>query len=204
MRDLLLLVADKNAEFAVRGALERPAALGVRGVTYEVIVDPSRDGGVRTRGPEILRVRRTSFDHAVMMFDHEGCGTQQSALDLERVLNSRLDVTWAGNAKAIVVEPEVDAWIWGADTHVQHVTEWDQTVSVRQWLRGQGFSFNSQGKPERPKEALEAVLKCTNVARSSALYKKLTARTTLSRCSDPAFVRLRAALQSWFPASAKR
>jgi hypothetical protein len=47
MKDLILVVADKNMHFALRGALNRPEALGIRPITVEFFVHPGRDGGVR-------------------------------------------------------------------------------------------------------------------------------------------------------------
>jgi hypothetical protein len=54
MKDLALLVADKNMDFALRGILSRPKALGIRSVSYEIRQHVNRDGGVRTTGPETL------------------------------------------------------------------------------------------------------------------------------------------------------
>lgn len=48
MRDLVVLVADKNMQFALQGALGRPQALGMRPLTYEFRSHMGRDGGVRT------------------------------------------------------------------------------------------------------------------------------------------------------------
>lgn len=47
MKDLVVLVADKNAEFALRGALQRSEALGIRPMTSEFLMHPERDGGAR-------------------------------------------------------------------------------------------------------------------------------------------------------------
>jgi len=39
-KDLVVLVADKNIEFAVKGLLSRPRALGVRPITSDFFVHP--------------------------------------------------------------------------------------------------------------------------------------------------------------------
>jgi hypothetical protein len=72
MKDLALLVADKNMDFAVRGILNRPRALGIRSVTYETRQHVNRDGGVRTSGPETLALLRQQFLHGIAMLDWEG------------------------------------------------------------------------------------------------------------------------------------
>ena len=67
-------------------------------------------------------------------------------------------------------------------------------------MRDRGFEFNIDGKPLRPKEALDAMRPVHKQARSSAMYEKVTQRISLQNCSDAAFVRLRTQLQAWFPA----
>jgi hypothetical protein len=38
-----------------------------------------------------------------------------------------------------------------------------------------------------------------NRPRSSVLYEQITGKISLNRCVDPAFLRLKDALQFWFP-----
>lgn len=200
MTDLIVLVPDKPSEFVVRGALARHKALGIRGVTMSVVVDPARDGGVRSRGADILRLYRRSHSHALMIFDHEGSGASTSPIVLERELDAVLAPMWGADAKAIAIAPEIDIWMWGADSHLKAVCGWQRQDGVREWLRARGFSFNADGKPQRPKEALQAILRESGIAQSAALYQKIAARVTLSRCTDPAFLRVRERLVTWFAA----
>lgn len=197
-KDLIVLAADKNAEFALRSALARHASLGIRPIEFEVRVDPGRDGGARTRGPEILNVERRRFTHALLVFDYEGSGSDSSPSTLETALDGRLSVAWNADAKAIVIEPEVDVWMWGADSHIRHVAGWDFGETAREWLESRGFAFTQADKPSRPKEALEEVFRRTGTPRSSAHYGDIASRLSLQRCVDPAFVRLRQSLVQWF------
>ncbi len=51
MKDLVLLVADKNMHYAIKGALERPVALDIRPVDFEFRVHyMSDEGKVKTIG----------------------------------------------------------------------------------------------------------------------------------------------------------
>ncbi len=63
MKDLILVVADKNMHFALRGALNRPEALGIRPITVEFLVHPGRDGGVRKGGAELLALKRSAASY---------------------------------------------------------------------------------------------------------------------------------------------
>lgn len=200
MKDLVLLVADKNAQFALKGALGRPKALGIRPIEFDFRVHPGRDGGTRKTGPDVLALERRVFRHGLLVLDFEGCGTDlPNAQALEAQLDGRLSAHWQTAAKAIVIEPELDVWIWGADNAVQAAIEWPAGQSVRDWLREQGFAFEASGKPTRPKEALEAALSVIDMPRSSALYQRIAEKISLRRCADEAFARLRAQLIQWYP-----
>lgn len=200
MEDLVILVADKNAQFALTGALGRPQALGIRPISFQFRMHPGRDGGARTSGVDVLAREQRRFSHALLIFDLEGSGADegQTAEELEREVDARLAPTWGVHAKAIVINPEVDAWMWGADNALKEVLRWPLEGSIRSWLQSQGFAFDENHKPERPKEALEAMVPIHRQPRSSAVYEKITRRISLPRCTDPAFSRMRRALQTWF------
>ena len=200
MKDLVLLMADKNAQFALKGALGRPEALGIRPIEFEFRVHPGRDGGTRKSGPEVLALERRRFRHALLVLDFEGCGTDlPNACALEEQLDGRLSTHWKEAAKSIVIEPELDVWVWGADNAVEVVIEWPAGKGVREWLREKGFAFEANEKPARPKEALEAALRIPDLPRSSALYQSIAEKISLRRCGDEAFIRLRKQLIEWFP-----
>jgi hypothetical protein len=200
MKDLVLLVADKNAHFALNGALGRPETLGIRPIEFEFRVHPGRDGGTRKTGPEMLALERRRFNHALLVLDFEGCGTDSpDALALEAQLDGRMNGSWKNQGKAIVIEPELDVWVWGSDNAVEVAIEWPLGKSLRDWLRDQGFAFNENEKPVRPKEALETALRVPAFPRSSALYQHIASRISLPRCKDAAFIRLRNQLLAWFP-----
>lgn len=200
MKDLILLVADTNAKFALKGALARPEALGIAPIEFEFLVHPGRDGGTRKTGPEMLALERRRFRHALLLLDFEGCGTElPNAATLEVELDQRLEKIWQGSSKAIVIEPELDVWVWGSDNAVEEAIDWREGKRVREWLRDEGFSFGGNNKPERPKEAIEAALKKARLPRSSALYQNIAEKISLRRCADEAFQRLRRQLCAWFP-----
>ena len=125
MKDLVLLVADKNTQFALKGALGRPEALGIRPIEFEFRVHPGRDGGARKTGPEVLALERRRFKHALLVLDFEGCGTDlMNASALETQLDAKLSMHWKSDAKSIVIEPELDVWVWGADNAVEAAIDW--------------------------------------------------------------------------------
>ena len=200
MKDLVLLVADKNAHFALKGALGRTKALGIAPIEFEFRVHPGRDGGVRKSGPEALARERRRFKHALLVLDFAGSGSDlPDAEALEAELDSKLQLLWKGAAKSVVIAPEVDVWMWGSDNAVEEVIGWSSRKRIREWLHDEGYTFDANGKPTHPKEAIEAALKISGTPRSSALYQRIAGKISLSKCADSAFLRLRRQLGEWFP-----
>lgn len=68
MKDLVILVPDKNIEFALRGALGRPEALAIRPISHEFRTHMGRDGGARTTGVDVLALEHPRFTHAFLAF----------------------------------------------------------------------------------------------------------------------------------------
>lgn len=199
-QDLAIVVADKNMDFALKGILSRPEALGIRKIRHRTIQHSGRDGGVRISGPALLAVQERDFEHGLLLLDFEGSGsTRDDAIALEAELDEALVATWGNRAKAIAIEPELDSWVWGSDNLLKDVLDWKESEAIRDWLRSRGFQFSQPGKPERPKEAIDRVMRHVHQPRSSSLYQKITQKISLTRCVDPAFLRLKAALGRWFP-----
>jgi len=200
MDDLVVLVADKNMQFVFRAALTRHHALGIRQVSFEVIVHSGRDGGVRTSGAAILALYRNRFKHAVLCLDYEGSGTDQpDAISLEAELDDFLSTTWLNEAKAIVIQPELERWMWGSEAVLKQAISWPKSEGLRESVSDNGFTLDDQNKPTRPKEALEHVFRLAHTPRSSASYEAIAQRISLKRCQDASFQRLRTQLQLWFP-----
>lgn len=198
-KNLLVLVADKNMEFTLCGALPRITALDRPKIDCTIIQHPGRDAGVRVTGPQLLARSRPVYSHALLVLDYEGSGFHGTATELERDLDRRLADTWGDQGKAIVIEPEVDVWMWGSDNALAQILGRPGDQSIRNWLRQKGFEFSEHDKPLRPKEALEALVEALQRPRSSSIYQKIAGRVSLDRCIDPAYQRLRQRLAEWFP-----
>lgn len=202
MKDLCLLVADLNMSQALEAALQRYESLNIRSVEFDIKVHPERDGGMRTTGPQLLSLQKRQYTHGLIILDYEGSGTQfDTAVALEEDLDRQLEEHWQSNAKAIVIEPELDIWMWGSDNALRDILGWSIQTSLREWLHTQNFNFQQNGKPERPKEALERILLELKRPRSSAIYRDIAKKISLQRCEDNAFIRLRNTLVSWFSAT---
>jgi hypothetical protein len=200
--DLLALVADRNMEAALAGILSRPKSLRTRAIAFDLRVHPRKDPGCCREGVAYLQVFADKYSHAILVFDHEGCGRESStATELETELEAQLQAAgWQDRACAIVLEPELEIWVWSDSPHVAGQLGWaERKTDVRSWLQQQGLWKAGNPKPDRPKEAVEAVLRKVKRPRSSALYKSLAEKVSLSRCQDRTFFKLKTTLHSWFP-----
>ncbi len=202
-KDLLVLVADRNMEMAVRGIITRRKSLGIRQVTVEVHRHPEHDCGCRQGGVEFLSVFLGLYQRALVVFDREGCGQDEQPaerieLEMERSLAG---AGWGDRTAVIVPDPELEIWVWGDSPHVESELGWSgRQPRLREWLCEKGFLKPGQVKPARPKEALEAALREVGKSRSSALFGALAEKVSLRRCEDRAFVKLRRVLGDWFSA----
>lgn len=199
MKDLVVLVADKNMEAAVRTLLEKRApALGIRSLEADIFVHPERDPGVLQRADIFLKGFNQTHRYALVLFDYQGCGRENLSVDqLRNDLKNRLEEGgWQGRCEVVVIDPELEAWVWSNSPHVPKVlgVAQEDMETILQQYRDAGAT-----KPSRPKEAMEACLRKAGIPRSSSLYRELAEKVSLKGCVDRAFIQLRDTLRDWFP-----
>ena len=200
-KDLVILVADNDAELAVRQMLSRDSALGIRPVHWDIYRHPERDPGCRLQCAQFLRPFLRTHEHAMVVFDREGCGSPDSRHDLEEEAVELLARNgWTGRCAAIALDPELEIWVWSRSREVDRTLGWaGRRPGLRDWLAENGLWPRGEAKPERPKEALQAALREVRKPRSPSLYQQLAQRVSLTKCSDSAFDTLRSVLREWFP-----
>jgi hypothetical protein len=191
-------------EAAVRGLLSRPQSLGIRNVTADIHRHPEKDAGCRTHGVDFLAPFSAKYANALLMFDFEGCGDITTpATTQEAGLRRSLCGAWNQRADALIIEPELDIWVWSPSRHVETILGWkNKKPTLREWLVESGYLREGTAKPDRPKEALEAALEKVRKPRSSSLYEDLARTVGLRECVDPSFLRFRDILTKWFKEAA--
>lgn len=200
--DLIVLVADSNMENALRGLLSRYQALEIRPITFDIFRHDKRDPGCWTDAHNFLRPYPNQYCHALVMFDHQGSGQERrKAEELEKELEYRLQQNgWdEGRAKVVVLEPELEIWVWSDSPHVDRCLGWEaHQPDLRTWLRQQNLLAPNTLKPADPKQALEAALRAVKTPRSSAIYRQLAENVSFRHCVDRSFKRFRQILTEWF------
>jgi hypothetical protein len=199
--DLIVLAADKDIEFGLRGILSRHEALSIRPVRYDVFVHPEHDPGCLLRSHLLLRAFHRRYRHAMVVFDLRGAGRERaSRQELETEVEKQLAADWDDRAAAVVIDPEVEAWVWSDSPHVARVLGWEgRRPNLREWLEESGFTQPGEAKPPRPKESMRAALREVGKPPSSALFEMLAQSVSLARCTDGSFAKLLAVLRTWFP-----
>jgi hypothetical protein len=196
------MVADLDQQQAFRVLLEKRApSLGIQPPVFEMAKHPHHDGGCFRSSPALLQTLQTQAAHAIVVLDREGSGADdKQAAAIEADLEGRLAASgWGDRARVVVLDPEVEIWVWSSSIHVDEVLGWKgRTPSLREWLTEQGFLQAGQMKPERPKEALRAALRQSRIKPSAALFAQLASKVGLEGCQDRGFLRLRDTLRGWF------
>ena len=204
-QDLIVLTADKNTEWAIRGVLCRTASLSIRAVSADYYVHPEHDPGCLRKAGEFLASFVSMYEHALVVLDREGCGHELAGrTELEASIEAQLrSKGWGDRAAAIVIDPELEVWVWSTSRHVPTELGWEGTeTSFWAWIKDQGYLKEDGTKPSSPKEALEKCLWKARQPRSSTLYKSLADKVSLAHCEDQSFAKLRDTLRSWFPSAA--
>jgi hypothetical protein len=201
MKDLLVLVADKNIEFVMRGLLPRIPKIEVTcDFTFEIIVHPERDPGVYNHSPGFLRPFLKTHKYVLLIFDRLGSGqdeySREEIEDNVSILLSRNG--WDNRAVPIVIDPELENWIWVNQTILQDVITWNNQLSLFEWLHQKKLKEIGTFKPLNPKDAFEYVLEISGTPRSSALYFDIASRASYKTCADPAFQKMINQLKDWF------
>ena len=197
-----MLVADQDMAETLKAVLDRPESLGIQPVQHEVARHVWRDPGCRANASRRLRPHLNQYRKAIVVFDKHGCGREDASrervqMDVERDLENN---GWVGDrAKAIVIEPELEAWIWTGSPHVARVLGWKgEYDDLKAWLVKRRLWIEDNAKPTDSKAAMKAVLRETSTARSAALFGDLAKRTTWRGCQCPAFAELKSVLKRWF------
>ena len=183
---------------------QRQAALGIRSVEFTIMRHLRRDPGCRREAGSTARRYLNDHNYALVLFDKMGSGDEgaerqriQSAVEGDLRRNG-----WNDRSKAIVIEPELETWVWSASANVGKVLGWNEGTGVlRDWLREHHLWPDGEAKPPDPKSALQQAMREKNRSPRAATFQALARKVGLGACKDPAFREVRETLRGWFPAS---
>lgn len=199
MKDLLCWVPDVDIQAVLQVILEnRRESIQMRPVTFEIFRHKLRDPGLFKEGVSLLDNSKENYRHALIVLDGAWEGAPQN---VQQALDQQL--TQAGlqhRAQAVVIDPELEVWVWSQSPHVAKVLGWQGgSENMRRWLKEQDLWKENDSKPHDPKKALEIVLHSVRKPKSASIYRELAKNVTLKNCKDQSFQRLAKTLREWFP-----
>ncbi|MHB8628248.1 MAG: hypothetical protein ACYDBJ_13875 [Aggregatilineales bacterium] len=130
-KDLIILVADLDMENTLRGLLsKRQKALEVRPITYDIYPHIQHDPGCRTGSVDFLRSFVGRYEHALVLFDHAGSGGEARTVEeLQDDLENQLRRNgWGNHARVVVIDPELEIWVWSNSQQVDVCLGWVHIV----------------------------------------------------------------------------
>jgi hypothetical protein len=210
-RDLFVVVADLDAENVINTLLtKRQKALRIqlqfnpdRPPEGDLLRYAGRDSGCYKDAVDLLGGPLRTHRHALLIFDRHGCGADDRPRDeIEAEVEHKLqDSGWTqGAACVIVIEPELESWVWNKSLHVPDVLGWKNDADgLRSFLAAQDLWADNDSKPSDPKEAMRQSLRKKRKPLGARLFSDLASKVAVGGCQDPAFQKFRQQLQHWFP-----
>jgi hypothetical protein len=206
MKDLLLFVADADAQAFLNSLLNKPLALGIRQITFDIERHPLRDSGMVQSGSELTRMKKGRYQKALLTWDHHGSGRdhRQSPEQVSAEIQDKLDsYTWSENSSVTVFVPELEQWIWYSENALLSYCG-ISADQLNTWLSDRSGKL---GKPvevlkaEQPKELFEYVirerLRRTISPRDFSEIGNRAGVSDLMGCGS--FRSIVDVLRSWFP-----
>lgn len=201
MKDLVVLVADKNMEFLIRGLLPRiPVVEGLKTFTFDVLTHPYRDAGVFNDAADFLRPLCKNYSFAIVMLDHHGSGREHlSREEIENAISERINKAgWDKPYGVICIKPELENWIWVNRKRMEEIISWESELGLDVWLQMHNWKSPEKSKPDYPKEALQAAMRASNTPRSSSIYYGIASQASYRYCEDASFQKMLILLKYWF------
>lgn len=203
MRDCVFLVADSQIAAMLKGFLGRDKfhlRLGCGAFAFDaaqdIVVDPNRDPGIYTRGFQVLAGYASTHRRAVVVLDAHWDGSPGASAIREKI-SQDLQASW-NDYIVVVLEPEIEAWIWQDNRHVVSALGAANYATLRAELQANGFWRENELKPHKPKDAVEFALRRARIPRSAALYGQIAGKVSIKSCEDPSFLSLVHCLNDWF------
>ena len=198
--ELVVLSADLDIEGVMRTLLgSRAPALGIRAPRARYVRHPQKDPGCFTR-PEAVLGSPSLAERALVVFDKAFGGSPDADPSrMASIAEDRLRAIWGDRARAVVIAPEVEVWLW-AGHHTAQALQWHEGYpDLRRWLSSQNLWAEGAMKPSDPKEAFRRVLARRSPGPSHGIFQEVALRASVDSCVDESFDRLRRILRSWFP-----
>ena len=201
---LLVLTANPRMRAVVETLLRlRQRDLEIAAPAYEVQRHPRSNPGCLGEVAEHVRPVLDDFGRLLVVFDYEGCGSDEAPAAVEKTVEADLARNgWKARSKVIVIVPGLESWIWSGSDGAAQALGWRLGYpALRNWLREQALWPSRAPRPPDPRKAAERVLGRNHRPITARFYRELAKTADFRDCRDPAFCALRDTLRDWYPAA---
>ena len=214
MRDCCFLVADQAMRTAFELILDRgdrSELLGTGGFEFDPAPDVDliqvagyTDGGVHKHAARLLAPKLETHRHAVVCLDKKFPGAPAAGRIRRDITGNLRTAGWdPSRFEVIVIQPELERWLWLDHPACERAFGYpraDHGRSMRVMMREQGQWHEHDDKPHDCDAALVWAARWKQRKTAPAtLFKAMLPTAPVQHCEDPAFVKLRDTLKSWFP-----
>jgi hypothetical protein len=201
-RGLFIVVADLDSENVIKTLLlkrQKALQISLNFINEDLLRYAGRDSGCFTDAVDILRPMQRKYHRAMIIFDRVGSGGEdRPATKLEAEIENRLIGSgWLPDCiAAVVIDPELEAWVWSSSPHVSKVLGWKAgNQPLQQFLAQDGLWPAGQPKPSDPKRAMEKAVRKVRQPFVTDLFSELAATVSVVGCKDRAFMKFVQKLQ---------
>jgi hypothetical protein len=213
MGDVIFHLADEHMEKGLKAFFSRDDwhfALGC----HRFEVDPRSendlyrvpghtDPGIWKHAGENLRPFRDQYRYAVIILDADFDPYPGAEVLRADISADMIKAGWAPERFAvIVIEPELEAWLWAPNQNVATAFGHDSFDQLRGRLERENLWTPGQPKPNDLKRARDRAARLGGKKTGGPIFKGVFSEISnraCNHCVEPGFVAMRAALQGWFP-----
>ncbi len=200
MKDLIVLVPDKNVKFGIESLLKRNNSFGIHPINFDIFIHPERDPGIYKNAHDFLRGFTNKYRYSLVFIDYEGSGQEIKSIDnLASEIKIKLERNgWLKRCEVIVFNPESEIWLWVNSYHFYNYFGFNSFDELKYLLAKKRMWNSNQNKPEKPKEAFENLLKEKKIPRSSSIYRDFAERVNFQNCQETSFLKFKETIFNWF------
>jgi len=204
-KDLLVVTADLDAQEVMKAILERCEALEIHPISFDVVRHLGRDPGLFVGAADYSKLMKEKYHKLIIMLDYHGSGCSDGGGKCAATIQKQLDgVTWKSHSLAVIIEPELEEWLWHNEASIQKIFELSDAQLkefVATFCKKHDCDVRSVTR-EKPKELLDFI--CEKVKNRGHLRHKefgqLASSASLKGWQTSAsFRQIVAILQEWFP-----
>jgi hypothetical protein len=213
MGDVIFHLADEHMEKGLKAFFARddwhfalgcrPFEIDPRGENDLYRVPGHTDPGIWKHAGENLRPFRDLYRYAVIILDADFDPSPGADVLRADISADMVKAGWAPERFAvIVIEPELEAWLWAPNQNVALAFGHDNFDQLRGRLERENLWTPGQPKPNDLKRARDRAARLGGKKTGGPIFKGVFSEISnraCNRCVEPGFVAMRTALQGWFP-----